>query len=400
MKILMLCGVFAKENEQEVIRQAKAPVEFSANLFQEKLICGFRETFCDFTVLSAPFVGAFPTTSRMINFKGFKETPAGYHYVRFNNIWGLRNFSRAASLKRAVRSFADAPDEQKMILVYCTHTPFLEAAAYAKDRDPRIRICLMVPDLPEYMNLRADRSRLYDFAKQYDIKKMHKLMACVDSFVLLTEQMKEALPVGDKPCRVVEGIIAQLPEPAKMDAAAEREKYIVYTGKMDGVFGVKSLVDSMSLLDDSDYRLVLCGQGDSFDYALAASKQDPRIMALGQVSPETAAQWQSRAAVLINPRANVGEYTKYSFPSKNIEYLLSGKPVAAYMLDGMPDCYRDFIYEIESDVDAAASIAKALRGAVEDNPQRKNAKHRDFLRYAQSRLTAQNIANMMMELCN
>jgi hypothetical protein len=70
------------------------------------------------------------------------------------------------------------------------------------------------------------------------------------------------------------------------------------------------------------------------------------------------------------------------------------------MLDGMPDCYRDFIYEIESDVDAAASIAKALRGAVEDNPQRKNDKHRDFLRYAQSRLTAQNIANMMMELCS
>lgn len=43
------------------------------------------------------------------------------------------------------------------------------------------------------------------------------------------------------------------------------------------------------------------------------------------------------ADVLVNPRQNDDEYTKYSFPSKNIEYLMTGNAVMAYMLDGIPE---------------------------------------------------------------
>lgn len=397
MEVLMLCGVFAAENEQEVIAQAKRAVEFSANLFQEKLIRGFRETTCNLTILSAPFIGAFPMASRTLSFKGFAEQPDGYHYVPFNNIWGLRNLSRAASLKRAVRSFAEKTTDEKIILAYSAHTPFLEAAVYAKRKDPKIRICLMVPDLPEYMNLRADRSWIYDFAKKYDIKKMHALMAQVDGFILLTEQMKDALPVGRKPYRVVEGIIPAVPEPMETECQTELERYIVYTGKLDQAFGVRSLVDSMTHLDDSDYRLVLCGQGDSLDYAQAAARNDSRIMALGQVGPEEAARWQRKAAVLVNPRANVGEYTKYSFPSKNIEYLLTGKPVVAYMLDGMPRQYRDFMYVIDEMVPAEQAICAAIRRAVAaDGVQCE--KNTMFRRYAADKLCAAQIAKEIVNL--
>ncbi len=43
MKILFIGGVFAKENENEIIQNTKTYVEYSANIFQEKLIKGFRE---------------------------------------------------------------------------------------------------------------------------------------------------------------------------------------------------------------------------------------------------------------------------------------------------------------------------------------------------------------------
>lgn len=36
MKVLLLCGVFAKENEKEIIENSKRAVEYSANIFQEK----------------------------------------------------------------------------------------------------------------------------------------------------------------------------------------------------------------------------------------------------------------------------------------------------------------------------------------------------------------------------
>ena len=38
----------------------------------------------------------------------------------------------------------------------------------------------------------------------------------------------------------------------------------------------------------------------------------------------------------VNPRQNNEEFTKYSFPSKTMEYLASGVPVVAYKLDGIP----------------------------------------------------------------
>ena len=393
MKILMLCGVFARENQQEVIDNAKAGVEFSANQFQLKLIQGFHDGGYDLSVLSAPFVGSYPNASRIRTFKGFRDPQSLCRYVSFSNLWGYRNYSRARALKKAVSDFLADADSDKRILVYSAHTPFLEAAAYAKKRDPKIKICFYVPDLPDYMNLRADRSWIYDVAKKADIKKMSRLMESVDSYVLLTEQMKDRLPVGKKPCHVVEGIVSQFPAPAP--ESDSEEKYIVYTGKLDAAFGIRELVDAMALLDNPNYRLVLCGQGDSYDYA--ASHSDKRIMALGLVSPEEAAQWQRKAAVLVNPRANVGEYTKYSFPSKNVEYLLSGRPVAACLLSGMPACYADFLYPI-ADGQNPASIASTLSCAIEDDSRIKKEKYNAFLRYARQHLAADKIAGMVVDL--
>ena len=399
MKTLLICGYFAEENEAEVMAHARAPVEFSANNFQRKLIDGLKNVDLELYVVSAPLIGSYPNASDIRTFRGFREEQNICRYVAFNNVWGVRNYSRAKGLKKAVRFFAQLEDDQKLIVVYCAHTPFLAAAAYAKKLDPRIRICFYVPDLPQYMNLRSDRSWLYSFAKKFDIRKMHKLMECVDSFVLLTEHMKEALPVGGKPYQVVEGIVSGVPETAEPEIQTEREKYIVYTGKMDAAFGVKDLVDAMAYLDSPDYRLVLCGGGDSLDYAHCAAEADPRIMALGQVSRETVAQWQRKASVLVNPRANAGEYTKYSFPSKNIEYLLTGKPVVACVLDGMPECYREFLVTINQTLPVARAIGLAIERAVADDAAENKKRAQMFLRYAQDKLCAAQIAKQIIDLC-
>ncbi len=360
MKILMLSGVFARENEHEVVKHARAAVEFSANVFQQKLIGGFQMLNEDFQVISAPFVGAFPNASDIFYFRGFADSQSLCRYVPFNNVWGIRNFSRAAALKKAVRSFAKEADPRKLILVYCPHTPFLEAAVYAKKLDPRIKICLYVPDLPQYMNLNANRSRFYDFAKSYDIAVMNRLMKEVDSFVLLTAQMKDLLPVGNKPCAVIEGIVTA-EELAVRPVQKESDGLIrvVYTGKLSEKFGVRHLVDAFCLLEDPAYRLVLCGRGDCEAYIAEKSASDSRICYLGQVTAMDAKKWTMQADVLVNPRRNDEEYTKYSFPSKNVEYLLSGNPVVAYMLDGMPAAYRDFMTIVADD------RTESLRDAIE-----------------------------------
>ena len=398
MKILMLCGVFARENEQEVVRHARAAVEFSANVFQQKLIAGMHTLGEDFEAVSAPFVGSYPNASDIVRFRSFEQAQSLCTYVPFNNIWGLRNFSRAHGLKKAVQDFIRAEDEQKVIVVYCPHTPFIEAAVYAKKKDPRIKICLYVPDLPNFMNLSAKRSWLYDTAKVYDIAVMTRLMKQVDSFVLLTNQMKDALPVGGKPFRVIEGIITG-PELEGVPAVKEDDGIIrvVYTGKLNARFGVRHLVDAFCMLPDPNYRLVLCGRGDCEDYIKEKQTADSRILYQGLVTADVARDWIRKADVLENPRLNDEEYTKYSFPSKNIEYLLSGNPVVASMLSGMPEDYRRFIYEISPDVTAAEGICQALRSAIENKEQAKQ-KYEDFCRYARQNLTSESIARTILRL--
>ena len=69
-------------------------------------------------------------------------------------------------------------------------------------------------------------------------------------------------------------------------------------------------------------------------------------------------EWQKQATVLVNPRQNNEEFTKYSFPSKTMEYLSSGIPVVAYKLDGIPDEYDAYIQYVEDD--SIESLKKKL----------------------------------------
>lgn len=396
MDVLMLCGVFAKENEQEVMRHAKGAVDFSANLFQQKLIAGFHSTDCNLRVVSAPFIGSYPNTSSSIYFRGFSTPQDKYTYVPFNNIWGIRNISRTASLKKAVLPFVKLDSQEKLILVYAAHTPFLEAAVHAKKLDPRIRICLYVPDLPQYMNLNANRTLIYDIAKKWDVAKISRLLRHFDSFVLLTEQMKAVLPVGSKPYRVIEGIITQEDLTRSRFCAARKHQdentvNVVYTGKLNERFGVKNLVDAFRMISDPAYRLILCGRGDCEAYIKERAQQDSRIQYLGQVTPDEAREWMHKANVLVNPRQNNEEYTKYSFPSKTVEYLLSGNAVVAYKLDGMPDVYRDFLTIVEDD--RLESLSAAITHAASGNPRYDQA-----MEYLENKCEAGHICTTILSM--
>ena len=132
MDILLLCGYFEPKYQEEISRKTKTWVENAANTFQQRLIAGLRAQDVNLEVVSAPFIGPWPTAYEDMLFKSFEagESAENVQYIPFNNIWGYRNISRTAALKKRVRDFARKSEaEKKAIIVYCPHTPFLEAAA-------------------------------------------------------------------------------------------------------------------------------------------------------------------------------------------------------------------------------------------------------------------------------
>jgi glycosyltransferase involved in cell wall biosynthesis len=56
---------------------------------------------------------------------------------------------------------------------------------------------------------------------------------------------------------------------------------------------------------------------------------------------------ERQATLLVNPRSTKEEFTKYSFPSKTIEYMLSGTPVLTTRLQGIPEEYFKYVFSAE-----------------------------------------------------
>lgn len=396
IKILFICGVFAKENENEVIKQSKKSVEFSANQMQLKFINAFRNVTST-KVVSAPFIGHYPNQSYTMRFCGFSDTQQLCEYVCFNNIWGLSNISRAYAMKKAVRDFALQKYGKKLIIVYSAHYPFLAAAAYAKTLNPDIKVCCIVPDLPQYMNLEKNRSILYDFFKKIDVKSIEKNMNAVDTSVVLTDAMAQALQLTDRPYVVAEGIVDSIPKDS-ISTEHKETVNIVYAGKLYFRFGIKSLIDAFSTFENANYRLLLCGTGDAAEYVKKCAEADSRIIFVGQVSPDEVQKYINRATVLVNPRPNNEEYTKYSFPSKDIEYLSSGKPTVAFLLDGMPKCYQNFLYTVDQEKDSVCALCDALRAAISAPKEETEKRHAQFLQYASENLLTSAVAEKIIRM--
>lgn len=94
---------------------------------------------------------------------------------------------------------------------------------------------------------------------------------------------------------------------------------------------------------------MIYGTGNYIDEIIKMSKENMKIIYGGVVNNKIIIQEELDSILLINPRplqncsANC-DFTRYSFPSKNIEYMSSGTPLLATKLPGMPKKYYSYIY--------------------------------------------------------
>jgi glycosyltransferase involved in cell wall biosynthesis len=406
MDVLFLGGVFPNEMGNEILSKSKGTVHYAANKLQWNLIDGFINiNDVILNILSAPLIGTYPNAYNDMFIKKFNYL---YHNkvklksVSFCNIWGYRNISRKNALIKQVKEYANKKALKKVIIVYSPHTPYLQAAVYAKQIDPTIHICLVVPDLPQFMNLSERTSIIYNILKKVDIKVFNKNAKIIDSFVLLSKYMKDPMNVGDRPYIIVEGVVNSS-ETLNDNLVLNKNdndsaiKSIVYTGTLNKKFGVVNLIKAFHAISRPDIELNLCGTGDSEDVINEYCKKDGRIKFVGQLSNERALKLQTDATILVNPRPNNEEFTKYSFPSKNMEYLLSGNPVIAYKLDGIPDEYDDYIYYVEDN--SIETLSNKINEVLDLTSSERNefgSKARQFvLKYKNNNEASRNIYNMI-----
>lgn len=191
-------------------------------------------------------------------------------------------FSLCTSEKALSKWCEKHNDEDRCVVVYAIHAPFLQACADVKRSYPSLKIVLIVPDLPEYMSQRP--TILKKLADQINRKILNKLYDCVDGYVLLSRYMIERLPIGDKPWTVIEGIYCDDIQSEKIQTSIniEHSKYILYSGTLARRYGVLNLVEAFRAIPQKEYKLLICGAGDSADIIKKYAKEDERIVFCGQ----------------------------------------------------------------------------------------------------------------------
>ena len=218
--------------------------------------------------------------------------------------------------------------------------------------------------MPAYVSLASNKTGIAKLYLEHSAKTSAKCLDAVDYFVLLTKQMADYLQIK-KPFCVMEGISTKdsylkLPDARITDS---EKKIVFYSGTLHKKFGVMNLLRAFETIGDKDYVLQLCGVGDCEKEIERLAEQDKRIQFLGRVARNEVLELQKKATVLVNPRQNNEEFTKYSFPSKNLEYLSSGIPLVAYKLDGIPDEYDSYILYVEDD--SIESLARRITEVCE-----------------------------------
>lgn len=333
-------GSIYPEGMIDELRGMGSSIDFAADTFQLSLLQGLCAYYPNLKVITAPNISAYPRVKKLsfkkdefsLPFSGMKHLFAG-----FLNIPGVKFLSKYVRIRRAIKKMLDKGTDNT-IIIYAVHSPFLLALC-GIDRK-RYKSCLIVPDLPEYMS--GNTNRLYLLGKKVDSWFIRIGLKCIDSYVLFSAYMKEKIQIGNAPWTLVEGIYCSNIQVKQIER--EHNKTILYTGSLSRRYGILDLLDAFSRIEDDNYRLWICGGGDALEEIKQRQKQDSRIQYLGLLSKAEVRTLQKKATLLINPRHSTDEYTKYSFPSKTMEYMASATPTLMSHLASIPREYEQHLY--------------------------------------------------------
>lgn len=207
-----------------------------------------------------------------------------------------------------------------------------------------IKTCAIVTDIP-VMSGKAKKKDRKSLLEKWAIAISSFLMISYDNYVLLTEQMNEIVNPHNKPYMVMEGLVdINMGKTQNTLNNKALERILIYAGGIYEKYGIKKLLEAFMRLEGDDLRLHIYGSGEMENDMPYFMYLDKRIVYHGVVPNKIVVEKQIEATLLINPRHGNQEFTKYSFPSKNMEYMASGTPVITTPLPGMPKEYYDYVY--------------------------------------------------------
>ena len=348
MKILYGYSNCTDKKYNEIFKDKSVAVLQPDQKYHGLLIKGLAKNGANVYCYSGLPLNRNVTKKLFIHEKDEQEEGVSYHYYKTLNLPIFRQAMIMLGAEKAVKKHKR--NEKTVVICDCLNRAnVIGMVKGAKKRG--FPVIMIVTDLPDYQ-----------FGGE-TAEKYNELLEKADGYIFLTEQMNERVNKQNKPYIVLEGhadyALAEIKESEKYEIALGK-KVVVYAGSLSKLYGIQNLVEGFISANIPDAELYVYGDGDYREELETIAKEHVNVKYMGVRSNGEIVKTEQRATLLVNPRPSDPEYTKYSFPSKTMEYMVSGTPVLMTKLPGVPKEYFSYMYTIENET------ADGIKEAIEE----------------------------------
>lgn len=280
-------------------------------------------------------------------------------YHKFINRKVICFFASYYYIKKEINIWQKKNKNDGFIIVDGTNLVQMLALLHSRKKVKKVALVTDVPNMITVIGHKKISKIRYFFQLIYDNFTL-KVVNKFDGYIFLTESMNELLNPQKKPYIVIEGSV-DTSKVYKQKQPTDTFN-VVYAGGLYKSFGIDKLINSFSRFEENDkIKLFLYGNGPIVENY---SKQDyinDKVQYMGVVSSDEIVKIETEADLLINPRPSNLEFTKYSFPSKTLEYMSSGTAFLTTKLKGIGKEYFKYLLVIDDETEYG--IYKSIRNA-------------------------------------
>jgi len=400
MELLYISKLCSHKKFDELFVSSHIKLQQQAQKFHHLLASGLSE-HADIKVTAMSGLPLSRVINKKIWWRGLSETVNGLHfiYLPYLNMAIIGHiFSFFITFFATVKwCLANQKRERYIICDVLNLTMSIAAKAAAKLFG--VKTAAIVTDIPIFMQgyVKQEKTGIKSLIVGFYTALCTYFVKQYDAYVVLTEQMNDLVNPKNNPHIVIEGMASyEMKEVSNLSEGKYQEKVVVYAGALHEKYGIKRLIEAFTSLPMDDIRLWIYGSGEMEKEIREYEGQDSRIKYFGVVHNSIVIREEIKASLLVNPRPSDEEFTKYSFPSKNMEYMSTGTPLLTTKLPGMPEEYYDFVYlfDDESVEGMARTLERVLSLPKAELHAKGNAAKEFVLREKNNVVQAKKLLNL------
>lgn len=363
--------------------------------FHRLIAKGMVENGATVSTLSAPpFLGTI-NGSRRIKLSDDEEEGIHYHYTKLWNFSVLRHLSIAFGALRYARKWwrKRCKEKEKSFIVCDTLNISLCCGVLLSKLFSSVRVVGIMTDMPGLMvGGEKKRSLIGSITKRANLFILKQF----DAYVFLTEAMNTVINKKARPYIIMEGLVDSNMQ-TKQRNPDKNVRNIIYAGGLYERYGIKMLIDAFRQVEGDNLRLSIYGRGAMVEDMPKYEKTDKRLKYLGLRPNDEVVEQEFKATLLVNPRPTHEEFTKYSFPSKNMEYMVSGTPLLTTALPGMPKEYYPYVFLCkEESVQGFVASLKEILSLNDEELAKRGNEAKEFVLQKKNNITqAKRIIEMV-----